>query len=126
MCVVGGGAERDRGTGRENNIVLKAITLNSPQFRHESEPLSLTRGKENERKEGAKNSEGEKRKTDTLRSIPMSDRRLISAPGRDFYRHDSHLGADECACAHTHARMHARGLSVMCKQPGTTLPLARL
>lgn len=123
MCVCGGGgrrgAECDRGTGRENNIILKAITLNSPQFRHESEPLSLTRGKENERKEGAKE-EGEKRKTDTLRSILMSDRRLISAPGRDFYRHDSHLGADR------HARTHARGLSVMRKQPDTMLPPARL
>lgn len=51
--------------------------MNSPQFRHESAALSLTRGKKRERKEkegGEKNS--------TLRRIPMSDRRLISAPGR--------------------------------------------
>lgn len=42
--------ERERdivdGGERQNNIILKAITMNSPQFRHESAPLSLTRGKE--------------------------------------------------------------------------------
>lgn len=44
------GAQVGSGRGRENNI-LKAITLNSPQFRHESAPLSLTRGgKEKEKK----------------------------------------------------------------------------
>lgn len=43
--------ERDRVSKRENNIILKAITMNSPQFRHESAPLSLTvGGKEKERK----------------------------------------------------------------------------
>lgn len=42
----------------ENNIILKAITMNSPQFRHESTPLSLTRGK----KEKDKKSEGRGKK----------------------------------------------------------------
>lgn len=57
-------------------------------------------GRKMREKREQKKSEGEKRKTDTLRSIPMSDRRLISAPGRDFYRHDSHLGADRCTRGH--------------------------
>lgn len=71
--------ERDRVSERENNIILKAITMNSPQFRHESAPLSLTGGrKKRERKEKG----GREKKNSTLRRIPMSDRRLISAPGR--------------------------------------------
>lgn len=68
---------------RENNIILKAITMNSPQFRHESAPLSLTGGKKKEKeKEKKGNEKKEKKKNSTLRRIPMSDRRLISAPGR--------------------------------------------
>lgn len=66
---------------RENNIILKAITVNSLQFKHESATLSLKRGggwggerNENGGKGGEKNS--------TLRRIAMSDKRLISAPGR--------------------------------------------
>lgn len=47
----------EREGGRENNIILKAITMNSPQFRHESAPLSLTRGKKEKEK---KKEEGEK------------------------------------------------------------------
>lgn len=39
---------------RQNNIILKAITMNSPQFRHESTPLSFTRGKEMKEKEEKK------------------------------------------------------------------------
>lgn len=69
--------EGHRERRRENNIILKAITMNSPQFRHESVPLSLTGGKKRERKE----KEG-RNKNSTLRRIPMSDRQLISAPGR--------------------------------------------
>lgn len=63
----------------ENNIILKAITMNSPQFRHESAPLSLTKRKTgNRKKKRVKGGE----KNSSLRRIPMSDRRLISAPGR--------------------------------------------
>lgn len=47
---------------RENNIILKAITMNSPQFRHESAPLSLTGGKKRERK-GKKGNEKKRKKT---------------------------------------------------------------
>ena len=70
---------------RENNIILKAITMNSPQFRHESAPLSLTGGekkRKKRKKKGMKKKNEKKKKNSTLRRIPMSDRRLISAPGR--------------------------------------------
>lgn len=54
-----GGALRQAGESKreaellregENNIILKAITLNSPQFRHESTPLSLTRGRKKKKR----------------------------------------------------------------------------
>lgn len=47
---------------RENNIILKAITMNSPQFRHESIPLSLTGGGEKRKKREKK---GKKKKQHT-------------------------------------------------------------
>lgn len=49
---------------RQNNIILKAITMNSPQFRHESTPLSLTRGKEMKEKGEKKEEEKEKQHTE--------------------------------------------------------------
>lgn len=71
--------ERDRASEseRENNIILKAITMNSPQFRHESAPLSLTAGGKKRKKRKRR-----EERNRALRRIPMSDRRLISAPGR--------------------------------------------
>lgn len=68
-------SERGPEQARENNIILKAITLNSPQFRHESIALTLTGGKREKEK-------GEKKHTMT--SVPMSDRQLIFAPGRNL------------------------------------------
>lgn len=47
---------------RENNIILKAITMNSPQFRHESAPLSLTGGKKKRKKRKKKGMKKKKRK----------------------------------------------------------------
>lgn len=45
--------ESERGPEQvgENNIILKAITMNSPQFRHESIALTLTGGKKEKEKE---------------------------------------------------------------------------
>lgn len=51
----------ERKRERENNIILKAITMNSPQFRHESAPLSLTGGKKRERKEKGKREKKKKK-----------------------------------------------------------------
>lgn len=44
----------ERGREGENNIILKAITMNFPQFRHERTALSLKegRGKRKGRKGG--------------------------------------------------------------------------
>lgn len=69
--------ESERGPEQvgENNIILKAITMNSPQFRHESIALTLTGGKKEKEKE---------KKKHTMTSVPMSDRRLIFAPGRNL------------------------------------------
>lgn len=47
---------------RENNIILKAIAMNSPQFRHESAALSLTREK---RKEKERRTKKQKLNTET-------------------------------------------------------------
>lgn len=45
----------------ENNIILKAITMNSPQFRHESIPLTLTGGGKEKEKEKEKKTHNDKR-----------------------------------------------------------------
>lgn len=52
-------SERGPEQARENNIILKAITLNSPQFRHESIALTLTGGKKE--KEKGKKTHNDKR-----------------------------------------------------------------
>lgn len=94
--------ERDRVSvwERENNIILKAITMNSPQFRHESAPLSLTRGEKRGKKR--KRREGKKKNPapwDAYRWVTGDSSPLQGG----FYRHDSILGADN-AHNHTHIR----------------------
>lgn len=96
--------ETDGVSKRENNIILKAITMNSPQFRHESSPLSLTVG---QKKEKEKKKKGREKK----KTAPWDAYRWVTGDSSPlqggFYRQDSNLGADNAHTqSHTHGQTH--------------------